>query len=102
MMTEQQTVTPFISLDEAVLRIHRKWERVIDAQQKVHSARVECGMDLLALRARIETGEAGAISWWNWYQQKFTRSRASTRRVMMPTYQWRSILLRAARGALSR
>jgi hypothetical protein len=42
-MNDKQTVVPFISLDEAVLRIHRKWERVVEAQQKEHSARVECG-----------------------------------------------------------
>jgi len=81
-MSEQQTVTPFVSLDEAVLRIHRKWDRVIDTQQKAHSARVECGMELLALRARIEAGEAGQINWWNYYQQKFTRDRRDAERIM--------------------
>lgn len=78
----EQSVVPFFSLDEAVLRIHRKWERVVDAQQKAHSARVECGMELLALRARIEAGEAGAVSWWEWYPTKFTRSRQDAEKVM--------------------
>ena len=81
-MSEQQTVAPFVSLDETVLRIHRKWERVIDTQQKAHSARVECGVALLALRARIEAGEAGEISWWSWYALKFTRDRRDAERVM--------------------
>jgi hypothetical protein len=81
-MNEQQTVAPFISLDAAVLRIHQKWQRVVDTQQKAHSARVECGMELLALRARIEAGEAGEVSWWNWYQQKFTRDRRDAERIM--------------------
>jgi hypothetical protein len=81
-MTEQQPVTPFISLDAAVLRIHQKWQRVVDTEQKARSARVECGMELLALRARIEGGEAGEISWWSYYEQKFTRSRADAEKVM--------------------
>jgi hypothetical protein len=81
-MTEQQTVTPFVSLDDAVLRIHHKWQRVIDAQQKAQSARVECGIELLALRARIEAGEAGEISWWSFYERKFTRSRADAEKIM--------------------
>jgi hypothetical protein len=80
-MNERQ-VTPFVSLDEAVLRIHRKWQRVVDAQQKAHSARVECGVALLALRARIETGEAGQVTWWAWYETKFTRDRRDAEKVM--------------------
>jgi hypothetical protein len=78
----EQTVAPFISLDEAVLRIHRKWERVVDAEHRTYTARIECGMDLVALRARIEAGEAGAVSWWDWYTLKFTRSRADAEKVM--------------------
>jgi hypothetical protein len=81
-MTEQQTIAPFVSLDEAVLRIHRKWERVVDAEHRTQTARIECGMELVALRARIEAGEAGAITWWSYYEQKFTRSRADAEKVM--------------------
>jgi len=81
-VNENQTIAPFVSLDEAVLRIHRKWERVVDAEHRTHTARIECGMDLVALRARIEAGEAGGISWWNWYALKFTRDRRDTERVM--------------------
>jgi hypothetical protein len=81
-MNEAQNLTPFISLDEAVLRIHRKWERVVDAEQKAQSTRIECGVALLALRARIEAGQAGKITWWEWYEQKFTRSRADAEKVM--------------------
>jgi len=81
-MTEQQTITPFISLDDAVLRVHRKWEQAFNAFTKFTAARIECGAELLALRARIEAGEAGEISWWEWYQQKFTRSRADAEKLM--------------------
>jgi hypothetical protein len=81
-MNETQNLIPFVSLDEAVLRIHRKWERVVEAEQKANSSRVECGIELLALRARIEDGEAGAISWWNYYEKKFTRSRQDAEKVM--------------------
>jgi hypothetical protein len=80
-MTEQ-TITPFVSLDEAVLRIHRKWERVVDAEHRTRTARIECGIELMALRARIEAGEAGKIGWWEWYQQKFTRDRRDAERIM--------------------
>jgi hypothetical protein len=76
------SVVPHLSLDEAVLRVHRKWERVVDTQQKAHSARVECGIELLALKSRIEAGEAGPISFWDWYQIKFTRDRRDAERVM--------------------
>jgi hypothetical protein len=81
-MNDNQTIAPFVSLDDVVLRIHRKWERVVDAEHRTQAARVECGMELVALRARIEAGEAGAITWWSYYEQKFTRSRADAEKVM--------------------
>jgi hypothetical protein len=80
-MNDQQ-ITRFVSFDESVLRIHRKWERIVEAEQKTQSARVECGIELMALRVRIEAGEAGKITWWQWYEQKFTRSRADAEKVM--------------------
>ena len=88
-MNEAQNLTPFISLDEAVLSVHKKFQHVvrmqgnfIAARGSLIAARIECGMELLALRARIETGEAGQIGWWEWYEQKFTRSRADAEKVM--------------------
>jgi hypothetical protein len=88
-MNDTQPIVPFISLDEAVLRVYKKFQHVvrmhgnfIAAQGGLHAARIECGMELLALRTRIEAGEAGQISWWAWYETKFTRSRQDAEKIM--------------------
>ena len=59
-VNENQTIAPFVSLDEAVLRIHRKWERVVDAEHRTHTARIECGMDLVA-KVRLELRAPGGM-----------------------------------------
>ena len=76
-------VIPLRSLDEMVLLVHKKFDHVVSAQQKFFSARVECGMLLLELRKRIESGEDGAnVKWWDWYESRFARSRRDAERVM--------------------
>jgi hypothetical protein len=76
-------VVPHRTLDQLVLDIHKKFRRTIEAHEKFKAARIECGRDLLELRRRIEAGEAGKIiSWWEWYESKFTRDRRDAERVM--------------------
>ena len=76
------SIVPCASLDEAVVDIHKEFQRVVDAHGKLMAARIRCGVKLLALKARIEAGEAGAIGWWAWYDTKFARDRRDAERVM--------------------
>ncbi|MCX7313799.1 MAG: hypothetical protein NTV56_19290, partial [Alphaproteobacteria bacterium] len=45
-------------------------------------ARVRRGQLLLALRERIEAGEAGDVGWWRWYTAHIARSRRDGEKVM--------------------
>jgi hypothetical protein len=65
-----------------VFLVHKKFEKVVETQQKFFSARIECGKLLLELKARIEAGEAGDVRWWDWYGQRFARSRGDAEKVM--------------------
>jgi hypothetical protein len=76
------SVAPFVTLTEAVADIHREFQRVVDAHEKHVAARIRCGVKLLALKARIEGGEAGDVGWWAWYSTKFARDRRDAERVM--------------------
>jgi hypothetical protein len=71
------------TLEEAVKEIDIKFQAAIDADNKGKRARLAAGQMLLDLRKRIEDGEAGAVDWWNWYdQQKFVRGRKDAEKVM--------------------
>jgi len=80
--TATNSIASFVSLDEAVVDIHKEFQRVVDARGKLVAARIRCGVKLLALKARIEAGEAGVIDWWAWYDTKFARDRRDAERVM--------------------
>ena len=81
------------SLRAAVVAINKKFDKEIDHDKKVERGRraatrcrLEAGELLLALRQRIEGGEAGEewrANWWGWYKtQPFIRSRADANKVM--------------------
>jgi hypothetical protein len=75
-------VVPLRPLDEMVLLIHKKFDVVVRKQEEFKIARIEAGRLLLELRSRVEAGEDGRVSWWDWYGQKFARSRRDAERVM--------------------
>jgi hypothetical protein len=74
------------STNELVLLAHKRWKAHEDfvegARKKGEANRVAIGMILLELRTRIEAGEEGEISWWQWYGQKFARSRQDAQKLM--------------------
>jgi hypothetical protein len=72
-----------LTLDEAVREIHSEFAKVLDGDKKAYRARIAAGQLLIALRKRIEAGEAGAgVNWWEWYASKFVRSRKDGEKVM--------------------
>jgi len=71
-----------VSLDNAVRKIHAKFAEAIDNEKKAYRARIVVGQMLIELRGRIEAGEAGAIEWWDWYDNQFVRSRRDAERCM--------------------
>lgn len=77
----------------AVVAINQKFDKETDCDRKVYNGtragnrcRLEAGQLLLALRKRIEDGEAGAEwkeKWWSWYGwQGFSRPRRDASKVM--------------------
>jgi hypothetical protein len=84
-MSNTATVIPITTLDQAVEAIHKKFQEENDSARKAQRSRVACGQMLLALRKRIEDGDAGAEwvdDWWGWYKKKFVRSRRDAEKVM--------------------
>jgi hypothetical protein len=69
-------------LDRVVEAIHAKLAEAITHETQALSARIEAGKMLPDLRKRIEAGEAGEVSWWEWYGKHFARSRRDAQRVM--------------------
>jgi hypothetical protein len=69
-----------------LLRAHKQWEAWEEAvnvgRKKVETARIRLGTTLNEMRERIETGEEGQITWWDWYEAHFVRSRRDAERVM--------------------
>jgi N-glycosylase/DNA lyase len=80
------TVVPLqrqLTLDEVVRAIHKKFADAIDSEGRSIRCRIAAGQMLIALRERIESGEAGkGIEWWRWYESKFVRSRRDAEKVM--------------------
>jgi hypothetical protein len=71
------------TLDDAVREVNIAWGKSDDAANKCHTLRVEAGRKLIALRKRIEEGEAGeGVSWWKWYHGRFVRGRRDAAKVM--------------------
>jgi hypothetical protein len=72
-----------LSLEQAVQAIHEKFEVARRAERRAYATRIVVGQMLIALRKRIEAGEAGeGVNWWKWYQDNFARTRRDAERVM--------------------
>jgi hypothetical protein len=73
-------------LGELVHQIHKLWDDAEafarEAQVKYKSKRIRIGIALLEAKRRVEAGEGGALSWWDWYKRHFERSREDATRVM--------------------
>ena len=82
MTAKTSNVVPLLSLEDHIFKITKLFEGVMNAHGKLVSARVACGKELLALRVRIEGGEAGKVEWWEWYGERFARSRRDAEKVM--------------------
>jgi hypothetical protein len=72
-----------LSLKESVVEINKKFTQEADSNNKADRCRLAAGRMLLDLRKRIESGEAGSVNWWAWYEsQSFVRSRKDAEKVM--------------------
>jgi len=81
-MTDITPETKPIDLLVAEIRKLLKDESAL--RDRFNSKRLEAGRRLLALRARIEAGEAGAISWWAFFDKHLLplRSRSDAEKIM--------------------
>jgi hypothetical protein len=78
-VTQLQAMT----LEAAIRAIHIEFEKALQADHAGGRARLATGKMLVALRKRIEAGEAGeGVNWWRWYASKFVRSRKDAEKVM--------------------
>jgi hypothetical protein len=82
-MSETSQVVHMHTIDEMIHLVHTQFEHVVSTQRKFFSARIECGRLLNELRERVEAGEVGELAtWWEWYDDHFTRSRSDAQRLM--------------------
>jgi hypothetical protein len=70
------------TLDDAMNEFHRLYGEYLDNRRKTESLRVRAGQLLLVMRRRVEAGEAGNVTWWDWFEQHCVRSRKDAERVM--------------------
>jgi hypothetical protein len=71
------------SMPHLVLDIRKHFQHVIEADERLTSARIRLGLNLLEARRRVEAGEAGdGIRWWDWFDKTFPQSRSNAEHVM--------------------
>jgi hypothetical protein len=70
------------SFDGVIDEIHRQFSEASRADHRAERCRILAGKLLLNLRERIENGEAGNTSWWQWYLQHFVRSTRDAQKLM--------------------
>jgi hypothetical protein len=68
------------NLNELKFRLIKQCE---DQEKSDLAKRILIGKTLLEMRERVEAGEAGAITWWDWYEGNIrVRSRRDAERLM--------------------
>src|SRR5262249_20312160 len=70
------------TLKELLEIFHAKYAAAISHDSKASKARIEAAKALLELRHRIESGEAGAITWWQWFKENSDRSRGDAEKLL--------------------
>lgn len=70
------------SLPVLLNEYHKQFTIAQESEGRAHSARIRAGQLLLEMRARVEAGEAGNVSWWEWYRDNSVRSRKDAEKVM--------------------
>jgi hypothetical protein len=70
------------SIETLVIEIRGLMLNVTVAERDLNKKRLSAGQRLLELRARIEAGEAGDVSWWPWAEEHIQRSRRDMEKVM--------------------
>jgi hypothetical protein len=86
--SESTAVKHRYTLDELVIQINGHMYDANNAIARANRLRLKVGMKLLELRERVEAGEAGEISWWDWFEQRrvdgpfLLRSRKDAERLM--------------------
>ena len=80
-MTGATAIIVPCTIEDAVTAIHAKFAEAITHEKNANRARIEAGRMLIALRMRIENGEAGEVEWWDWYGKNFVRCRRDAERV---------------------
>ena len=68
------------SVDDLVIEVRRHIKEGEEHQ-------LRAGLLLLELRRRIQAGEAGAISWWAWYERRF-KGYISSRKYAEQLMRW--------------
>ena len=71
-------------IETLVIEIRGAMLDINDAKLKLHTMRLVAGQKLLELRARIEAGEAGDVTWWAFYEEHLAefRSRKDAEKLM--------------------
>lgn len=80
-----ETVVALRPIEQLIDLVTEKWKAMDTLVQKYRTNRLEVGDMLNELRQRVENGEQGdeaALSWWQWYEAHFTRSRNDAEKIM--------------------
>jgi hypothetical protein len=69
---------PTQTLEELAERLHHKIDEGIKV---VEDLQLECGRMLLEMRHRVEAGEAGDVTWWQWFETRFPPDYVSRKHI---------------------
>jgi len=70
------------TLKELLDTFHAKLASAESHEGAANKDRIEAAKALLKLQHRIEAGEAGNVSWWDWFKQNSSRSRRDAERLL--------------------
>lgn len=61
---------------------HRQYDIGQNSERKAHNARLNAATILKVMRGRVEAGECGDISWWEWFEAHSVRSRKDAEELL--------------------
>ena len=77
------TLKPMPPIAEVVVQIRGHFYDADQLEVRANKHRLQAGLLLLQLRERIEAGEEGNVTWWEWFEtQDLGRSRKDCERLM--------------------
>jgi hypothetical protein len=71
-----------VPLDTVAAEINARFERASHYEKQATEHRIAAGLQLIEVRKRVDSGEAGEVGWEKWCAEHINRSQGDIRKVM--------------------